>query len=75
MADRFPSFHDIDTGKLPSQASYRLTCPLSHANTGQTEPAGQPTTDALSSEEPSDFLARERAALGEDAQQCTSSAD
>lgn len=31
--------------------------------------------DALSSEEPSDFLARERAALGEDAQQFTSSAD
>lgn len=42
---------------------------------GQTEPTGQPTMDALSSEEPSDFLARERAALGEDAQQFTSSAD
>lgn len=31
--------------------------------------------DALHSEEPSDFLARERAALGDDAEQFTSSAD
>jgi len=42
---------------------------------GQTEPSGQSSLDALESDEPSDFLARERAALGEDAQQFSTSAD
>ncbi|CZT25179.1 related to CLC1 Clathrin light chain [Ramularia collo-cygni] len=46
---------------------------LDDFDAGQTEVA-DPTT-SLSTDEPSDFLARERAALGEDAQQFTSSAD
>ncbi|EMC94057.1 hypothetical protein BAUCODRAFT_94132 [Baudoinia panamericana UAMH 10762] len=48
---------------------------LDDFDAGQTEAQGQPTLDALESSEPSDFLARERAALGDDAQQFASPAD
>jgi hypothetical protein len=42
---------------------------------GQTEATGPSTLSALDSAEPSDFLARERAALGDDAQQFATPAD
>lgn len=42
---------------------------------GQTEAQGSSALNNLESEEPSDFLARERAALGEDAEQFTTDAD
>ncbi|KAI7058817.1 hypothetical protein KC317_g21114, partial [Hortaea werneckii] len=41
---------------------------LDEFDAGQTEPQGQPNVDTPT-DEPSDFLARERAALGDDAQQ------
>ncbi|GAB7362834.1 hypothetical protein MBLNU230_g3137t1 [Neophaeotheca triangularis] len=46
---------------------------LDDFDAGQTETKGAPAAD--SSEEPSDFLARERAALGEDAEQFSTPAD
>ncbi|KAK5170261.1 Clathrin light chain [Saxophila tyrrhenica] len=45
---------------------------LDDFDAGQTEVSGQPSASA---DEPSDFLARERAALGEDAQQFAGSGD
>ncbi|SMR49255.1 unnamed protein product [Zymoseptoria tritici ST99CH_1E4] len=48
---------------------------LDDFDAGKTEATGQSSLDALDSEEPSDFLARERAALGEDAELFASSAD
>ena len=41
----------------------------SNGSTGQTDVKGDGDFDALGDSEPSDFLARERAALGEDANQ------
>ncbi|KAK3712239.1 Clathrin light chain [Vermiconidia calcicola] len=46
---------------------------LDDFDAGQTEVQDQPS--AIDTDEPSDFLARERAALGDDAQQFTSSGD
>ena len=42
---------------------------------GQTEARGDASFDALDSSEPSDFLSRERALLGDDANQFSTSAD
>lgn len=53
--------------RVLARCSASLTCE------GQTEVQGQPS--AIDADEPSDFLARERAALGEDAQQFASAAD
>lgn len=65
MADRFPSLEDFSEGRLTHYSPY------SGANipAGQTEVAEAPTaTD-------DDFLARERAALGEDADQFATAQD
>ncbi|EME45644.1 hypothetical protein DOTSEDRAFT_71369 [Dothistroma septosporum NZE10] len=48
---------------------------LDEFDAGQTEAQGSSSLHNLESEEPSDFLARERAALGEDAEQFTTDAD
>nr|POF07029.1 clathrin light chain [Quercus suber] len=48
---------------------------LDDFDAGQTEAQGQSSLDALDSNGPSSFLERERAALGEDAQQFTTAAD
>ncbi|KAK5109114.1 hypothetical protein LTR62_007476 [Meristemomyces frigidus] len=47
---------------------------LDDFDAGQTETQGHPATSALD-DEPSDFLARERAALGDDAQQFSTTTD
>lgn len=59
MADRFPSLEDIDGGKLSFSLLGRLTC--TDFRTGATEVRDVGADDG-------DFLARERAALGEDAE-------
>lgn len=71
MADRFPSLDEFDAGKLTS-VNDRNACLLTFYP-GQTETQGAPAADT--NEEPSDFLARERAALGDDAQQFSTPAD
>ncbi|KAK5135556.1 hypothetical protein LTR08_005036 [Meristemomyces frigidus] len=48
---------------------------LDDFNAGQTEPQSHHSLTALDSAEPSDFLARERAALGDDAHQFSTSGD
>lgn len=50
-------------------------CHADQSRVGQTEPQGSSSLDALDSEEPSDFLSRERALLGDDAQQFATPAD
>jgi len=70
MADRFPSLDDFSAGQsLPIE-----TLSPKLMNLGQTEPIGNGTAhgDAGTSE---DFLARERAALGDDASRFASAGD
>lgn len=72
MADRFPSLDEFDNGNHVV-ASDTLQHPQLTPHPGQTEATGGNAPSNL--DEPSDFLARERAALGEDAQQFTTSED
>ncbi|KAI5294788.1 hypothetical protein KEM52_003190 [Ascosphaera acerosa] len=64
MADRFPSLDEIDqVGLLPADPN-RTDSP----SAGQTEVKPTPTgASGAADEDASDFLARERAALGDDA--------
>ena len=64
MADRFPSLDEIDQGMFACQFSLPYH---THSYVGQTDVKGDGDFDALGDSEPSDFLARERAALGDDA--------
>lgn len=65
MADRFPSLEDFSEGTIHPPAGVQSPF-ASHSN---TFPTGQ--TDVIESkgDTENDFLARERAALGEDADQ------
>jgi hypothetical protein len=56
MADRFPSLEDIDAGKM---SSTRVSYPVTDIYSGETEARGEAAGG--------DFLERERAALGADA--------
>ncbi|OKL59203.1 hypothetical protein UA08_05925 [Talaromyces atroroseus] len=64
MADRFPSLEDFNEGAIPSaSASVIQNRPANRLSPGQTEVVETGAADA------DDFLARERAALGDDADQ------
>ena len=71
MADRFPSLDDFDAGMTRHMIEQREVC--INMCTGQTTAQGE--APSSSAEDPSDFLARERAALGDDAAQFTSASD
>lgn len=77
MADRFPSLDEIDAGNTMSTLS--TSCRQSPRLTpqpGTTEVKGDAEFGALqASAEPSDFLSRERALLGDDADQFSSAND
>lgn len=75
MAERFPSLDDFDAGTSLAILPSSLHLCNANAGLGQTEAQGQPSLDAMDSTEPSSFLERERAALGQDADQFASSAD
>lgn len=65
MADRFPSLEEFSEGWLliPSVSVDFAKFLIQHTYSGQTEPMENKPSDA------DDFLARERALLGEDADQ------
>ena len=71
MADRFPSLDDFDAGK--QRHTHHASSFVANILPGQTEAQGGQSS--IEADEPSDFLARERAALGEDAGQFSTTAD
>lgn len=64
MADRFPSLDDFNEGANPASPSWCICDQLIDMPPGQTE-----VVEANGAADNDDFLARERAALGEDADQ------
>lgn len=76
MADRFPSLDEIDAGAYSCLLRIFIAGPA-NSLPGQTEvKGGDASFDALAdTTEPSDFLSRERALLGDDADQFSSPAD
>ncbi len=69
MADRFPSLEDFDSGGKVAAAPMTnwLLTPSYEAQTDIQNPSVEPSTD--------DFLAREKAVLGDDAEQFATAND
>lgn len=66
MADRFPSLDEIDAGMY--RPCFIQTAATNAIDVGQTETRGEPTIESVNTNDStSDFLARERAVLGDDA--------
>jgi hypothetical protein len=73
MADRFPSLDEIDAGKRDSYSEPVLSL-IDHV-LGQTETRGDANFDLVGDDVEDDFLSRERALLGDDADQFASAND